>query len=263
MLEPILSKITIYPVKSLDGVSLQKAVISEGGCLLHDREYVISDVDGNIINGKKNPLIHALRSTIDLEQQTISLQHSKQTSAVCFHLQKEKIEIQDYLSTYFGKKVLLHQNKTGRFLDIPDKSGATILSTASLQEVATWFGNMPLEETRKRFRATLEIESVPAFWEDQLFSLNGNGIELKIGDVKMIGMSPRARCVVPTRHPENAELIQGFQKAFSQQRAKSLPEWSTLGDYEHYYHLSVDCSIPSTEIGKTIEVGCRLKIINP
>jgi uncharacterized protein len=261
MLEPILSRITIYPVKSLDGVSLQKAVISEGGCLLHDREYVISDEAGNFINGKKNPLVHALRTSIDLENETISFQHPNQTSAISFHLQEEKIAIQDFLSTYFRKKVLLHQNKTGRFLDIPDRSGATILSTASLQEVANWFGNMPLEETRKRFRATLEIESVPAFWEDQLFASIGKGIELKIGDVTMIGMSPRARCIVPTRHPENGAVIQAFQKSFSHQRSNKLPEWSALGQYDHYYHLSVDCFIPATEIGKTFEVGYGLTII--
>ncbi|MBK9571056.1 MAG: MOSC N-terminal beta barrel domain-containing protein [Chitinophagaceae bacterium] len=57
-MEPILSNITIYPVKSLDGITLQKAVITEGGCLLHDREYALADNKGNFIIGKSNPLVH-------------------------------------------------------------------------------------------------------------------------------------------------------------------------------------------------------------
>ena len=51
-MNPVLSRITIYPIKSLDGHSLQKAIISDGGCLLHDREYAISDAEGNLLIGK-------------------------------------------------------------------------------------------------------------------------------------------------------------------------------------------------------------------
>ncbi len=263
MLNPILSSITIYPVKSLDGVSLQKAKISEGGCLLHDREFVICDQEGKFIKGKNTPLVHTLRTMVDLENEIISFQLQNKTDVYSFHMQQEKNALENFLSAYFGKPVFLHQNKTGRFLDIPGKSGATILSTASLEKVSTWFGNMSLDETRKRFRTTLEIESVPAFWEDQLFSFKGNGIEFKVGDIRLIGMTPRARCVVPTRHPETGEVIHAFQKTFSQKRASCLPDWSCLSEFEHYYHLSVDCFIPATEVGKTIEVGAELTIIQP
>ena len=58
-IEPVLSRITIYPVKSLDEIALEKAMITEGGCLLHDREYAISDEEGNFIIGKINPLVHS------------------------------------------------------------------------------------------------------------------------------------------------------------------------------------------------------------
>ncbi|MBK6772560.1 MAG: hypothetical protein IPG78_10635 [Ignavibacteria bacterium] len=70
---------------------------------------------------------------------------------------------------------------------------------------------MDLEEARKRFRATVEIDGVPAFWEDHLFSNEGKRIEFKIGDVTLFGISPRARCVVPTRNPETGEVIHAFR----------------------------------------------------
>ena len=261
-IEPVLSRITIYPVKSLDGIALEKAMITEGGCLLHDREYAISDEEGNFIIGKTNPLVHSLRSTVDFENETISFRQQHETTWNQFHLQKEKSAIQSYLTDYFGVRTLLHQNKKGRFMDIPDISGVTVLSTSSLQSVSEWYNNMNLDETRKRFRATIEIEGVPAFWEDHLFSKEGRGIEFKIGEVTMFGMSPRARCVVPTRNPETGEVIHAFPKTFAKHRAASLPEWSTLKEYGHHYHLTVNCYIPATEIGKWIEVGNGVKIIS-
>ena len=78
--EPVLSRITIYPVKSLDGISLEKAMITEGGCLLHDREYALSDEHGNFIIGKTNPLVHSLRSTIDFEKDIISFRQQHETT---------------------------------------------------------------------------------------------------------------------------------------------------------------------------------------
>jgi len=260
-IEPIVSRITIYPVKSLDGISLQKAMITEGGCLLHDREYAISDEEGNFIIGKTNPLVHLLRSSIDFENETISFRQQHETTWNQFHLQKEQPAIQSYLAHYFGVPVFFNKNSTGRFLDIPDISGVTILSTSSLQSVSEWYNNMNLEETRKRFRATVEIEGVPAFWEDHLFSKEGIAIEFKAGHVTMFGMSPRARCAVPTRNPETGEVIHAFPKSFARHRAASLPDWSTLNEYPHHYYLTVNCYIPETEIGKFIETGDKIIII--
>jgi uncharacterized protein len=260
-MKPVLSKITIYPVKSLDGMNIQKASITEGGCLLHDREYAISDSAGKFIIGKTNPLVHTLRSAVDFNTGLISFRQADETSWRHFHLQKQKKEIQSYLSDYFGMETILQQDKTGRFMDMPDISGATVLSTSSLQEVSGWFDHMNVDETRKRFRATLEIEGVPSFWEDRLFSMEGRRIEFKVGEVSMFGMSPRARCVVPTRNPETGEVTHAFAKSFSKHRASTIPEWSTLEEYGHHYFLSVNCHIPATEIGKTIETGNEITII--
>ncbi|TSA49829.1 MAG: MOSC domain-containing protein [Sphingobacteriales bacterium] len=259
--KPVLSRITIYPIKSLDGIDLQKAEISNGGCLLHDREFAISDEKGNFIIGKTNPLVHKLRTSFDLENETVSFSLQDKEAWNQFHIQKEKSEIQSYLSHYFGVRVVLNQNKTGRFMDIPDIAGVTVLSTASLESVSEWYEPMDLNEARKRFRATLEIAGVPSFWEDCLFSTDGNGIEFKVGDVTIIGMSPRERCVVPTRNPETGIIKLGFAKSFAKYRNTSLPQWSTLNNYRHHYYLTVNCYIPETETGKIIETGSAVEII--
>ncbi len=259
--KPIIDRITIYPVKSLDGISLQKAEISNGGCLLHDREYAIKDSNGKYVNGKKNAKVHLLRLNIELEKEIVFFRHESETQWRQFSLTDNSEEIDEYLSNFFEMPVRLHKNSEGRFLDVPDKSGMTILSTSSLQNIGEWFGELDLEEMRRRFRATLEIKNVTSFWEDHLFCDDETAIEFLIGDVHVLGMSPRARCVVPTRHPQTGDVIQGFQKHFADQRSVNLPQWSALNNYPHSYFLSVDCLIPSTEVGKLISVGDEVTII--
>lgn len=175
---PVLSRITIYPVKSLDGMTLEKALIAEGGCVLHDREFVMTDEAGKFITGKTNPLVHSLRSEVDFEKNVISFRTTNETSWRAFHLADEKEAIESFLSGYFGFRTILLQNQTGRFMDIPDISGVTILSTSSLQEVASWFNDMDLGETRKRFRATLELQAAPAFGKTTCFRRKAKELSL-------------------------------------------------------------------------------------
>lgn len=258
-MNPIVSRITIYPVKSLDGISLQSSQVGRGG-LLHDREYAILNSNGKYINGKSTPLVHSLRSKLDFENEVISFREETESTWNDFHLQKERKAIDDHLSAFFKTPVTLSQNREGRYMDIPDIAGLTILSTESLEAVADWFDGMDIEETRKRFRATIEISGVPAFWEDKLFTEEGTAIEYKIGEVTCLGVSPRARCVVPSRHPQTAEIIHAFPKTFAKHRAANLPPWSTLEDYGHSYYLTVNCYIPPVEFGKRIETGDEVRI---
>ena len=215
----------------------------------------------HFINGKRNPLVHSLRSVVDHDNDTISFRHEGESNWETYHLQKEIRSIDNYLSAFFGITCGLQQNKEGRFMDIPDTGGMTVLSTASLETVAGWFNDMDMEETRRRFRATIEIEGVPAFWEDRLFPEKGSVVEFNIGEVKLSGIQPRARCIVPTRHPVSGEVIHAFQKTFARQRISSLPKWSMLEDWGHGYFLSADCLIPATETGKWISVGDEVRII--
>jgi uncharacterized protein len=259
-IHPTINRITIYPVKSLDGISLQKAQVGKGG-LLHDRQYAILNSNNRFINGKSNALVHSLRSKVDLGNDIISLKHEQDMTWNDFHLHNERSSINEYLSAFFNEPATLVQNDEGRFMDIPDIAALTVLSTESLEAVSAWFNDMDMEETRKRFRATIEISGVTAFWEDRLFLEEGVAIEFRAGDVTILGISPRARCVVPTRHPETGEVIHAFQKTFAVNRAENIPQWSTLKNYNHTYYLTVNCYIPPSETGKFISVGDEIQII--
>lgn len=261
MSRPILQKITIYPIKGLSSQPLTKAVISAGGCLLHDREFAMFDAYGKYVNGKANPLVHFLLSSVDFERKIMSFKTQSESLWNEFHFENELPEIESYLSAYFKEPVKLIQNKTGRFLDVPDKGGVTVVSTESLQLASTWFPSLSLDETRRRFRVTLEFDGVSAFWEDQLFSGKDYCVEFKVGEVSVFGMSPCARCVVPSRNPDTAEVLKAFQKTFSEKRNSSQPPGSKVNDYGHHYHLSVNCLIPPSEVGKMMRVGDEMVII--
>ncbi|HMI77809.1 MAG TPA: MOSC N-terminal beta barrel domain-containing protein [Ferruginibacter sp.] len=121
--KPIISRISIYPVKSLDKISLQKAQIGNGGCLLHDREYAIVDGNGKFINGKANALVHSLRSEVDVEKEIISFRHESASTWNELHLQKDKPDIDKYLSEFFDQPATLAKNTEGCFMDIPLSPG--------------------------------------------------------------------------------------------------------------------------------------------
>lgn len=115
--------------------------------------------------------------------------------------------------------------------------------------------SLALENVRERFRATLEISGVPAFWEDQLFSENErNVVRFTIGEVHFEGSNPCARCPVPPRDPRTGEILEGFQKRFTQLREATLPPWSPRSRFDHFYRLSTNTRVPSTESNKLLRL---------
>lgn len=239
---------------------MQQASIAKGGCLKNDRNYAIVDKAVKPITGKTNAAIHLLRSKIDLASGIILLKHQDFANWEQFHIESERKNLEAYLSDFFKQEVSFIFNTTGRFLDEPDLSGVTLLSTSSLHVVTTWFPNIDLNSARQRFRANLEIETKEAFWEDRLFTHHNNAVAFSIGEVQLLGVSPCARCVVPSRDAQSGESIVGFAKTFAIQRKTTLPNHSTLEEKGHTYCLSVNLFVQDSEVGKTLFVGDTLEI---
>jgi len=59
---PTLDRITVYPVKSLDGVEVAAANVLPTGALEHDRRWHIVDPEGGVVSAKRAPLVHAIRA---------------------------------------------------------------------------------------------------------------------------------------------------------------------------------------------------------
>ncbi|MBW4527047.1 MAG: MOSC N-terminal beta barrel domain-containing protein [Phormidium tanganyikae FI6-MK23] len=249
-----LEHILIYPIKSLDGISVSQAEILPGGALEHDREFCIVDQTGNWVNGKRTAKIHQIRSQFDLKARivTLSVQNDR---LVSFHLDHGRSGIEGWLSDYFGFSVFLKQNSTTGFPDDPVSPGPTIVSIATLEQAASWFAEMTIEEMRSRLRSNLEITDVPAFWEEQLYSADETSIVFQLGEVEIQGINPCARCIVPTRDTVSGDRYPQFQKIFTTQREKELPDWAAKERFDHYYRMAVNTRIAASEAGKVLKVG--------
>ncbi len=95
-------------------------------------------------------------------------------------------------------------------------------------------------------------EKLPAFWEDQLFAESESSVvRFRIGDVAFEGSNPCARCPVPARDSQTGTNDEGFQKRFTEQRRAHLPAWAPAARFDHFYRLSTNTRVPSTEHGKT------------
>lgn len=258
---PYLKTISIYPVKSLDRLVTSRVKVLKSGALEHDREFALVDERGNFINGKRNVKVHLLRSHFDPEQKILSLRVENSDRKASFHLCHQKPELESWLSDYFDLKVSLLQNSITGFPDDTNARGPTVISTATIEKIATWFPDLSGEEMRLRLRANLEIEGVPPFWEDRLFAEAGKAVSFKIGDVTVEGINPCQRCIVLARHPQTGEGTANFQKIFAKKRQESLPSWVESTRFNHFYRISVNTNIPESEAGKILSEGDAIEIV--
>jgi uncharacterized protein len=262
-----LAHILIYPIKSLAGIAVEEIQVLPSGALLGDREFAIVDGQGNFVNAKRNPQVHLLRARFDLAQRIVYLNHSnhQQTDRSVlldslFHLDAEREAIAAWLSQFFGFPVQIVQNLDKGFPDDTLSPGPTVVSTATLEAIAAWFPDLTLTQMRSRFRTNLELADVPAFWEDRLFSTEGNIVKFQLGDVQIHGINPCQRCPVPTRDPLTSEVYANFQKIFVAKRRETLPADVERSRFNHFYRLTVNTRIPASESGKILRVGDEIRV---
>lgn len=257
---PQLSQILLYPIKSLDGLAVKKTKLLKGGSLEHDREFAMVDATNQLINGKRNPKVHRLRSQFDLPQRLIHLNIQGDSSSKSFHLDRQRRALEAWLSDYFEQPVRLLQNLETGFPDDLNSTGPTIVSLASLETVTSWYPDLEIAAIRRRFRTNLEIDAVPAFWEDRLFGEPDVPLPFQMGDIKFLGINPCQRCPVPIRDPDTGTAYSGFQKTFVTKRRETLPEGVLRSRFNHFYRLTVNTQVPSSEAGKILRVGDSLEL---
>jgi uncharacterized protein YcbX len=260
-----LANIRLHPIKGLDPVSIAEARVGPNGGLELDRVWVLLSVDGQWINGKRTAAIHHIRAEYDplVSMVTLSVsggaKKSNRLKPAHFAFPADHERAAAWFSEYFDQTVIVRHISEGA----PDDGlapGPTIVSTASLRAVCEFFPGIELHQARERFRTTLEVDGVPAFWEDQLFGEHENyPVRFKIGEVAFEGSNPCARCPVPPRNPRTGEGLVGFQKKFAEMRSASLPATSPASRFDHFYRLATNTRVPGTEQGKLLRVGDALQ----
>jgi hypothetical protein len=251
---PHLSRITLYPLKSLDGQRVDEAVVLRNAGLRHDREYCLLDAAGKTLNSKRlGGALPRIRSEVHFAFGELVLRD--EAGAETFHIDRDRARIEQWFSGRLNQKVQLAHDPEKGFPDDEDAAGPTLISTATLEEVGAWFG-LDLDEARRRFRANLEISGVPAFWEDRLYGPEGTTVGFQIGEVAIEGVKPCARCAVPSLDSKSGEIHEPqFAKIFAEKRQATLPEWADKSRFDHFYRLSVNTRIPESEAGKELQVS--------
>ncbi len=249
-----LGRITIFPIKSLDGVTVELARITPGGILENDRVFAIYDAEGKVVNGKRTARVHDLRCAFDEKIREVRLWPNGESSLKQFSLDNVA-PIEQWLGEFFGFNVALRHETDKGFPDDHTAFGPTIVSDASLRAVQSWFPELTIESARRRFRANLELTGGEAFCEDCLFGAPDELKPFHLGGVKFFGHNPCQRCVVPTRDPETGRAVAEFQKKFMRLRKETLPAWANSQRFNHFYRFAINTSIPPSEAGKALRVG--------
>ena len=256
---PYVFRLSLYPIKALDGISIERVTVLKSGALKGDREFAIVDEADRFVNGKRYNSIYALRAQFIQETSLISLQIQETERQEKFDIFQERKALESWLSDYFGFAVWLRQNQEMGFPDDTISPGPTIVSTATLEAISSWYPGLTVEEIRRRFRANIEIAGVPAFWEDHLFGETGQSINFQIGNVQFIGVNPCQRCIVVTRDSQTGVADPNFQKTFVKKRQETLPNWTARSQFNHFFRLAINTRLPISEAGKEIYLGDAVK----
>ena len=253
MSAPTVSRIYVYPIKSLGRVEVAESAFVPGGGLAHDREFALFNPNGDVMTMKREPGFHRIDAKYDLKAFTVTLEGDR------FHLLDDRPELERWFSDAFGFAVTMRRDTKTGFPDDLESPGPTIVSEATLAEVNAWFPELDRDQVARRFRANIEIGGVPAFWEDRLFGEPEEVVGFRVGDVAFQGNNPCARCAVPSRHPDTGDVNAEFQKVFREKREETLPNGVALGRFNHFYRLCVNTRVPGAETGKVIKVGDAIK----
>jgi hypothetical protein len=261
---PRLTNIRLHPIKALDPVHLKESRIGPGGGLEHDRAWALYSVDGQWVNGKRTAAVHLIRAAYapDVSSVTLSVPgDSRKIPTRTFVFPGATEDAAEWFSVFFEQRIIVRHSPAG-FPDDSIANGPTIISTATLQAIAGLFSGMTLEDARLRFRTTLEIDGVPAFWEDQLFGEEErSAVRFRIGEAHFEGSNPCARCPVPPRDAHTGEIIPGFQKRLSDFRRANIPSWTPEARFDHYYRIATNTRVAPTQSGKLLRLGDPLVLI--
>tara|TARA_R110001606_G_scaffold53317_4_gene131568 strand:+ start:8539 stop:9381 length:843 start_codon:yes stop_codon:yes gene_type:complete len=217
-----LSELAIYPIKSIQGISLSSSQVESAG-LYGDRRYMLVKADGDFITGRKHPnltlvtakpskngawqlshpeLIHGL--SLDLSAFSSDyLEVTVWDNSVNAQLAQEEVNAwfseiagETVKLVYFGEK---SERFTKRRPEVPvgfaDGYPFLLTTEASLAELNR---TCPEDIQMAQFRPNLVIKGNKPFEED-------SWKRIRIGEVEFENVKPCERCIFTTLNPITAQ----------------------------------------------------------
>jgi uncharacterized protein YcbX len=126
-----IERLRIFPVKGLEGVDVGDARVLKGGTLARDREYAVLDADGEVVNGKRTPLVH--RPCVELEngEPVVSLPDGKAVNVA-----DERERAERLLGDFFDVDATVRRDGSLGYVDRRGM-GPSVVSTATSREFSS------------------------------------------------------------------------------------------------------------------------------
>jgi hypothetical protein len=255
----------VYPIKGFDRMAVESVSLNDAGTFTGDREYALLDPAADVVvedrfdavgktyNGKEIDHTHEVTTEYDPETSVLTV---RSDGTAEFDLSTARDGASEWFSDFVGRPVELRRRAPPSFVDRP-KLGPSVLSTGTLEEVASWFDEMTVEGARRRLRPNVEVGGVPAFWEDRFLGTDPSGFDA--GGVRFEGAEACARCVVPSRDPETGDPIAEFRERFARRREGTLPDWAPRSEFEHFFTVMLITRVPDGHAGETVAVGDEVR----
>ncbi len=221
-----ISKLFIYPIKSLGGISIESSAVEMRG-LKYDRRWMLIDENNRFLSQREIPELAGFNLAMGTND--ISVTNTRNNESIQVPLRPLSMEMKvvkvwddelaaqivkpqicEWFSGQLNKKVsLVYQNEesirkvdskfavTGNeHTSLSDGYPILIISEASV----TYLNSIcPEYIPAERFRPNIIIKDSEAFAEDKL-------TKILVGTTELYGVKPCARCIVTTLQPETMKF---------------------------------------------------------
>lgn len=219
-----LSEIFIYPVKSLGGISVKEAEVTDRG-LKYDRRWMLIDSSGMFLTQRTHPQMALIK--VDVSKDTLFFRNIKNTdqfsvginettgkriNSIVWDDQVELLQVNTIADEWFSQnlntrcKLVFMPEETKRLVDksyaqsnevtsLSDAYPFLIIGQASLDDLNSKLAEkLPIN----RFRPNLVFTGSAPFEEDTMKKFT-------IGGITFYGVKPCSRCVVTTIDQNTAQ----------------------------------------------------------
>ncbi len=234
-----ISGLFIYPIKSLGGIEVESALLTDRG-FQYDRRWMLIDSAGRFLTQREYPVMALLQ--VALEQDGLQVYHKKNAAVsirIPFEQQGEETtvtvwddtmpaslvgsEFDNWFSQQLGMncRLVFMPDYSHREVD-PDYARNKELTSFSDAYPLLLIGQASLEDLNSRledpvpmnrFRPNIVIEGWEPYEEDSIREFN-------IGDIQFEAVKPCARCVLTTINQDTAEQGKDPLKTLAAYRSK-------------------------------------------
>jgi len=216
---PHVSELTIYPLKSAQGINLKKLSYKKRGPQF-DREWMVVNSKNQFLSQRQFPLMCLIKAQLTDNELILT---APNCSPLLISFNNSSSEAQNWISDYLGIdcRLIAMPKETKRLVDtdyasnketvsFADGFPSLIISQASLDDF-----NSKLEQpiSMAHFRPNIVIDDCPAYAEDIWQAIKINGITFSL-------VKPCSRCIIPAIEPNSGNKRMDIIKALSTYRRR-------------------------------------------